>query len=108
MVAPSLPGRIFTPKICLLLNRQSLDTRESHDFSRLAHKRKIYYCQSSRMDQPITSFKTLIFSFHSHSLDIKALHHWPGVAFTGYFLCQYTKQFKGATSLGRRLCPACK
>ena len=47
------------------------------------------------------------FSFHSNSLDIKALYHWLGVAFTGSFLCKYTKQFKGATSLGRHICPVC-
>ena len=94
----------FTPKnMSFLVNRQSLDTWTSHDFSRLAHKRETYYCQPPQMDQPITSFKTLIFSVHSNSLDIKALYHW--VAFTGSFLCQYTNHFKGATSLGRHTCP---
>ena len=90
MVAPPFRGRIFTPKKCFLFKRYPLDTRESYDFSRLAHKRKTYYCQSSRMDQPITSFKTLMSSFHSHSLGIKALHHWQKGAFTRSFLCTYT------------------
>lgn len=102
------PVTIFTPKnMSFLFNRQSLDTRTSHDFSSLAYKRKTYYCQPTRMDQPITSFKSLIFSLHSNSLDIKALYHWSGVAFTGSFLCQYTNHFKGARSLGRHTCPVC-
>ena len=64
MVAPPFLGTIFTPKnISLLFNRQSLDTWTSHDFSRLAHKRKTYYCQPPRMDQPITSFKTKFVPF---------------------------------------------
>lgn len=58
------PVTIFTPKnMSFLFNRQSLDTRTSHDFSSLAYKRKTYYCQPTRMDQPITSFKSLIFPF---------------------------------------------
>ena len=71
MVAPPLLRRIFIPKICSLFNGYPLDTRESDDFSRLAHKRKSYYCQPPRMGQLNTYFQTLItfvFSFVSQSL----------------------------------------
>ena len=50
-------------------------------------------------------FRPWFFSFHSNSLDIKALYHWQGVAFTGSFLCKYAKHFKGERSLRRHICP---
>ena len=101
-----------TKKYVFLFNRQSLDTRESHNFPRLARPRQTHYCQPPRMVQPITSFRTkckqlIFFPIHSHLLDTKSLYHWQGVAFTRSFLCKYNKQFKGATSLGRHICPVC-
>ena len=73
MVAPPLLGRLFTPKIYFLFNRYPLDTRESYDFSRLAHPWQTHRRQPPRMDQLVTYFQTLIsfifHFFHSHSLD---------------------------------------
>ena len=40
-------------------------------------------------------------------MDIKALYHLQGVAFTGSFLCKYAKHFKGERSLRRHICPVC-
>ena len=61
------------PKYVFSFNRYPLDTRESYDFSRLAHPWQTHYCQPPRMDQLITYFQTLIsfvfHLFHSHSLD---------------------------------------
>ena len=62
MGAPPLLVRISKPQnMSFLFNRQSFDHRTSDDFSRLAHPRQTYYCQTPQMVQPISSFQTVIF-----------------------------------------------
>ena len=99
-----------TQKICFLLfNRYSLDTRESYDFSRLAHPWQTHRRQPPRMDRLITYFQTQSEPFNFFPFPAT---HW----ITNHF--NFNKQwsllelfcihpFKGVTSLGRRTRPAC-
>ena len=92
------------PKICVLFKIYSLVTRESYDFSRLAHPWQTHRRQPPRMDQLITYFQTVIF-FPSPAT------HWIMHQFIRdgwtiddlFFMCQ----IKGVTPLGRHTRPAC-
>ena len=106
MVAPPLLGRLVTPKnMFFLFNRYSLVTRESYDFSRLAHPWQTRRRQPPRMGQLITYFQTLIF-FPSLATHWIMMHHFIREGWSIedlFFICQ----IKGVTPLGRHTRPAC-
>ena len=108
MVAPPLLVRIFKPKKCLFCSIDSQCILERvMIFQGCPIKGKLTTVYHHGCSHLLHLFRPWFFSFHSNSMDIKALYHWQGVAFTGSFLCKYAKHFKGERSLRRHICPVC-
>ena len=108
MVAPPLLVRIFKPKNVLFCSIDSQCILERvMIFQGCPIKGKLTTVYHHGWSHLLHLFRPWFFSFQSNSLDIKALYHWQGVAFTGSFLCKYAKYFKGERSLRRHICPVC-
>ena len=111
MVEPPLLGRIFSPKkyVFYLFNRYSLNTRESYDFSRLAHPFQTHRRQKPRMDQLITYFQTQSepFNFFPFSATHWITNHFKLNKQWSLLELFCIHRFKGVTSLGLRTRAPC-